>query len=127
MDQDTAHQWKTLYEELLKKHEALKSETAKWQQSHFLLKRFLESTSDSVYFKDLESRFLLISEAMAKHFGINAAELMKGKTDFDFFGKEHAAQAFSDEQAIIKTGTPLLDYEEKEDFSSNEVSWVSTS
>lgn len=127
MDKDTAHQWKALYEELLKKHEALKNETAKWQQSHFLLKRFLESTSDSVYFKDLESRFLLTSEAMVKHFGIDSAESMKGKTDFDFFGKEHAAQAFSDEQAIIKTATPLLDYEEKEDFSSNEVSWVSTS
>jgi PAS domain-containing protein len=106
----TAPQWKALYEELLKKHEALKSETAKWQRSHFLLKRFLENTSDSVYFKDLESRFLSISDAMVRHFGINSADSMKGKTDFDFFGKEHAEQAFSDEQAIIKTGAPLLDY-----------------
>lgn len=127
MDPNTSHQWKALYEELLKKHEALKAESASWQRSHFLLKKFLENTLDSVYFKDLESRFILVSDAMAKHFGVSSANSMEGKSDFDFFGKDHAAQAFSDEQAIIKTGTPLLDYEEKEDFSSNEVSWVSTS
>ena len=124
---DADNQWKELYHDLLKKHEALEGEIENLKQSNLLLKNFLQNTPDSVYFKDLESRFLLISEAMARHFGSSSANALKGKTDFDIFGKDHSVQAFRDEQEIIRTGKPLINYEEKEDFSDNMVSWVSTS
>ena len=48
-----------------------------------------------------------------------------GKTDFDFFTKEHAQQAFDDEQNIIGTGQ-LLNTEEKETHPDRPDTWVST-
>ncbi|HEX5171894.1 MAG TPA: response regulator [Cyclobacteriaceae bacterium] len=127
MEENTPNQWKSLYDELFRKHELLLTEARDLMKSHLLLKNFLNNTPDSVYFKDLESRFILISEAMAKHFGSPSSDSLKGKSDFDIFGKDHSSQAFRDEQEIIKTGKPLINYEEKEDFTDNMVSWVSTS
>ncbi len=37
-----------------------------------------------------------------------------GKSDVDFFTKEHANNAYDDEQKIIHTGIPVIGIEEKE-------------
>ena len=55
-----------------------------------------------------------INDAMARLFGLQHAEEAVGKTDFDFFGEEHARQAYIGEQAVMRTGTPIIDLEEKE-------------
>ena len=46
--------------------------------------------------------------------------------DFDFFSEEHAKQAFEDEQKVIKTNKPIIDFEEKETWHEKEDRWVST-
>lgn len=89
------------------------------------LKVLLENIPDSIYFKDLQSRFLKVSDSLAKKHHIKTEDLI-GKTDFDFFGKIHAAQAFEDEQAIIRTGIPIMEKEEKEDWPDGSATWVST-
>jgi transcriptional regulator with PAS, ATPase and Fis domain len=68
----------------------------------------MENISDSIYFKDLKSRFIAISKALAKRLKINNTNEALGKTDYDFFTKEHAVKAFLDEQNIIKTNVPLI-------------------
>ena len=55
-----------------------------------LLNHLLRHIPDSIYFKDRESRFLRISEAMAKKFGMPNAASVEGKTDADIFSEEHA-------------------------------------
>ena len=91
------------------------------------LSNLLASTEERVYFKDLMSRFLFVSdgwiEAVAP--GRTAAELT-GKTDFDVFTEEHAASAFADEQEIIRTGEPIVGQVERETFSGRPDIWVST-
>src|SRR5450631_3180605 len=69
------------------------------------MRNLLSCTEERVYFKDTLSRFLLVSAGWiaACAPGRTAAELI-GKTDFDFFGEDHAAAAFADEQLIIGTG-----------------------
>ncbi len=92
-----------------------------------LLDAFLESTNDQVYFKDLDGRFLRVSNALAERSGFQSPAQAIGKTDFDVFSAEHARQALRDETRIIRTGRPMLDYEERETFPDGHVAWVSTS
>ncbi|MFY9926186.1 MAG: PAS domain S-box protein [Opitutaceae bacterium] len=81
---------------------------------------------DHIYFKDLDSRFVRINDAMAKLFGLQHAEEAVGKTDFDFFGEEHARQAYMGEQAVMRTGTPIIGLEEKETWPDGRITWVTT-
>ncbi|MFT3867358.1 MAG: PAS domain S-box protein [Nibricoccus sp.] len=91
-----------------------------------MLHALLETTQNSIYFKDVASRFLRVSRAQATKFGLPDPRDCIGKTDFDYFTVEHAAPAFQDEQRVIRTGQPVIDLEEKETFSDGSMVWVST-
>ena len=96
-------------------------------KSSALLNQLLDSTTDRIYFKDLQSRFILLNKACFEAHGWGSLDEIVGKTDFDVFTKEHAEQAYADEQKIIETGEPLRGIEEKETWPDGSVSWVSTS
>jgi PAS domain S-box-containing protein len=89
----------------------------------------MDNIRESVYFKDLESRFIRINKACADKFGLDDPSEIVGKSDFDFFEDEHARPAFEDEQEIIKTEKPIFNKVEKEVFAddTNKVKWASTS
>jgi diguanylate cyclase (GGDEF)-like protein/PAS domain S-box-containing protein len=91
------------------------------------MRNLLASGEERVYFKDRQSRFLLVSEGWlaACAPGRTAADLI-GKTDFDVFGGEHASMAFEDEQQIIRTGQPVVAKIERETFAGRPECWVST-
>jgi diguanylate cyclase (GGDEF)-like protein/PAS domain S-box-containing protein len=92
----------------------------------YLLDAFLENTPDHVYFKDHESRFIRISEALASWLGLADAAEAIGRSDFDFFGEEHARKAFADEQHLMRTGEALIGIEERETWEDGHETWVST-
>jgi sigma-B regulation protein RsbU (phosphoserine phosphatase) len=92
----------------------------------FFLESLMKNSTDAIYFKDLESRFIMVNKTCFEKHGWPSAEAVRGRTDFDVFTKEHAEQAFSDEQKIIQTGQPLDCIEEKETWPDGSVSWVST-
>ena len=91
-----------------------------------LLSALMSTTSDLVYFKDRESRFIRVSEALAHRFGLSTAAEVVGKKDSDYFSSEYAQQAFDDEQQIVRTGQPIIDKEEKETWPDGHVTWVSS-
>jgi PAS domain S-box-containing protein len=91
-----------------------------------LLRTLMEQTPDTVYFKDLQSRFLYASQAVINLFRLKGLEDLKGKTDFDFFSEEHARKAYEDEQEIIRTGEPKVGMEEVETWPGGWTTWVST-
>ena len=101
--------------------------TRELTHEQFLLRTLLENVPDSIYFKDREGRFLRSSRAQAKRFGLSDPAQTIGKTDFDFFTKEHAEEALADEQQIIQTGKPLVDIEENSTLADGTDRWVSTS
>jgi PAS domain S-box-containing protein len=71
-----------------------------------LLKSLIDNIPDTIYFKDLDSKFTQINKAQAKLLGFKNPDEAVGKSDFDFF--EHAQEAFDEEQEIIKTGKPVI-------------------
>jgi two-component system cell cycle sensor histidine kinase/response regulator CckA len=91
-----------------------------------LFRTLMDHLPDNVYFKDRQSRFILVNRALAHVFGLRDTAAVAGKTDFDFFLREHAEQAFVDEQAIMRSGRPIIGKEEKETWPDGRVSWVST-
>ena len=91
-----------------------------------LLKALMDNTTDSVYFKDADGRFIMISKAMAALVGLSDPSEAVGKTDFDFFTEEHAGPAFEDEREVMRTGRPVVDLEEKEMHLDGRETWVST-
>jgi diguanylate cyclase (GGDEF)-like protein/PAS domain S-box-containing protein len=97
------------------------------EMNSLMMDALMEYITDGIYFKDLESRIIRVNKACAeKSYKFKSPEEAIGKTDFDFFSKEHAAQAFRDEQNIIKTGQPLINIEEKETWHGAEPRWIST-
>src|SRR3989304_7673205 len=57
----------------------------------------MDNITESIFYKDLNSRFIRINRACAEKFGLKNPEEAIGKTDFDFFSEEHAKQAYEDE------------------------------
>ena len=99
---------------------------AKHVQEADLLHTLMENTPDHIYFKDTESRFIRINRSLADRFGLkNPAEAVH-KTDFDFFTREHAQQAYQDEQDVIESGKPIEGKQEKETWPNEQDTWVST-
>ena len=97
------------------------------QLDRALVSAFLANVPDCVYFKDRDSRFIALSSSMVHLFGRQTTSEIVGKSDFDFFKEAHARPAFEDEQAIIRTGTPLIGKLEKETWPDGRVSWALTS
>jgi sigma-B regulation protein RsbU (phosphoserine phosphatase) len=91
-----------------------------------LLKTLMDHLPYAIYFKDLESRFIAASRALAKLHGKKDPAALIGKTDHDLFSIEHADAALADEREIIRTGRPIVDYEERETWPDREDTWVST-
>ncbi len=71
-----------------------------------MLKALIDNIPDTIYFKDLESKFTRVNKAQAKLLGLKHPDDAIGKSDFDFF--EHAQKAYEVEQEIIRTRTPVI-------------------
>lgn len=91
------------------------------------IENLLELPGEHIFFKDREGHFILVSRGFLEDQapGLPASEVI-GKTDFDFFGEQHAQAAFEDEQRIIRTGQPMIGKIERETHRDREDCWVLT-
>ncbi len=76
-----------------------------------VLRTMIDLLPAFIYAKDVHSRFTACNKLVANRMGVEPADLI-GKTDFDFFPREHAESFFADEQALLESGVPLIDHEE---------------
>ena len=91
-----------------------------------LFKALLDFIPDHLYYKDLKSRFLKVSKSMLGAFDAKDEDELIGKSDFDFFDKEHAQLAYDNEQTIIKSGKPMVGNIEREIHKDGSETWAET-
>ena len=91
---------------------------------HSLLQSLLDTTPDSIYFKDQENKFILVNQAKARHHNMNPDDMI-GKTDFDYMVQGQAQKAHEDDNAVMKTEKPIIDKVEKIVSKDGYEKWVS--
>ena len=92
------------------------------------IRNLLDTTTDLIYFKDLNSVFTLCSKSLVQHLGLGNAnpDSLIGKSDFDFFDPECAQTFFEGEQEIIRSGEPIIGQVENL-VRDGKTTWVFTS
>jgi PAS domain S-box-containing protein len=90
----------------------LKEAEESLDRERILLRTLIDNLPDFIYAKDKQGHFVLNNIAHAHDLGVKSPEEMKGKSDFDFFPPELAAQFYADEQKIIETGQPVYNQEQ---------------
>jgi PAS domain S-box-containing protein len=78
-----------------------------------LLRTLIDSLPDLIFFKDAEGRYMLNNRPHLRSLGMARQEDVLGKSTFDFNPRELAEQYHADEMGIVRTGTALLDREER--------------
>ena len=96
--------------------------SAELSRQQYILDTFMENVPDPIYFKDLDSRITRANKAHAIKLGLSDVAEEIGKNDFDFFPEELARAKHEQEQAIIRTGQPILNVEESDGMGR----WVLT-
>ncbi|MGB7767672.1 MAG: PAS domain S-box protein [Verrucomicrobiia bacterium] len=91
-----------------------------------LLRTVIENLPDCIYAKDSGARKTMANKADLMNFGLKSEAEVLGKTDFDFFPQQIAAAFFADDQAVLKTGQPVINREEKVVRPDGEVRWLLT-
>ncbi|MGH9542830.1 MAG: PAS domain S-box protein [Terriglobales bacterium] len=90
----------------------------------YLLKLLLETVPDTIFIKDREGRFLQGNQALAAKLGVSSMQEVIGKNDADFFSPDVARIFHARERAIIETGQPVMNQEQREVWDDGHVSWA---
>jgi phosphoserine phosphatase RsbU/P len=90
-----------------------------------ILRVLMDTIPDRIYFKDLQSRFVCVNRAYVQWHGIRSPQDVIGKSDADLFAPAHATIALAEEQAIIRTGQPLIAKMERLTLRDGTISWGS--
>ena len=87
-----------------------------------LLYTLIDNMPDFIYLKDTDSKFIVANQKIIDVHGLKTRDQLIGKSDHDFYPRELADKYRNNEQAIIRTGKPLINHEEKSlDEKGNEI------
>jgi sigma-B regulation protein RsbU (phosphoserine phosphatase) len=104
-----------------------KQAEAQIEDERHILRSLIDCVPLQVYFKDLESRFVLVNRQMAEWNGQPGPETVIGMHDRDFFASAHWREAEADEKQIMATGEAITEKVEREVREDGKVTWVLTS
>jgi ligand-binding sensor domain-containing protein/PAS domain-containing protein len=107
-------------EELVRKNEAFKIEKAMFDT----LMNFMQ---DRVTFKDVNSNYLRINKIKSDALKLKNPDHAIGKSDTDFFGKEHFDMARKEEMKILESGKKIPHVQEQIRYDDGTVQWYDTS
>ena len=114
--------WVSTHEDITELHD----QRAK-SNERISVQALIDRVPDNLWFKDVESRFVLVNQATLRRMGLARPEDVLGKSDLQLCPPEAAQQYFADEQKVIKSGQPLIDKEEYVIGAGGEKRWILTS
>ena len=97
------------------------------RRANELLRTVVETAPARIFWKDRELRYLGCNSAFARDAGLSGPEDVIGKNDFDLAWRPQAALYRADDEAIMESGMPKLDYEEPQTTPEGQTIWLSTS
>jgi two-component system cell cycle sensor histidine kinase/response regulator CckA len=80
-------------------------------QTHRLLEAVANETTDAVFVKDIEGKYLFFNEAAARFVGRPVAEVL-GRDDRELFDRDSASIVMARDQAVIADGQPTTHEEQ---------------
>lgn len=92
-----------------------------------LLASVIENAPVRVFWKDRDSRLLGCNSQFARDAGASAPEELVGKTDEELPWRAQAQGYRADDQQVMASGQPKLDYEESQTTPEGRTLWLSTS
>lgn len=95
------------------------------QSKYNLLSELMNQIPDVIYFKDRKGKLVMVNKAHARGLGLKPEEVV-GKTDKDIFGKERAQAMQRDDEYVMKTGKPIIDKVERNTRADGGDNFVST-
>jgi diguanylate cyclase (GGDEF)-like protein/PAS domain S-box-containing protein len=92
----------------------------------FFFKALMETTADSIYFKDRQCRLLRVSRKMAQDLGFSDPSELIGKTDADLFGEAFGQGTRLDDIRIMETNRPIIGVIESRKLDHGRTNWTLT-
>ncbi len=105
----------------------LKAAEAQVEDERYLLRQLIDQVPLQIYFKDLDSRFVMANQGLAEWINLKAECELLGKRDSDFFAHDHWQAARCDEEKILQTAQPIIGKLEHETGHQRGDAWVLTS
>ncbi len=93
----------------------------------FLFRALMESTADSIYFKDRQCRLLRVSRKMAMDLGFSEPAELIGKTDTDLFGESFGQGTRLDDLRVMDSGRPIVGLIESRQLETGQTNWTLSS
>ncbi len=94
------------------------------QEERNMLRLLIDNIPLQVYFKDLDSRYLLVNRRQAEWLGASSPEEVQGKSGAEFFSKEGWKSIRKEEKRIMETGEPVIDAVQKELWQNKPPTYV---
>jgi len=95
--------------------------------SQQMLQLILDAIPVRVFWKDRQSRYLGCNRHFAKDAGLSSPEDIIGKDDFELSWSEQANLYRADDQRVMESGTPKVNYEEPQSWPDGTRLWLRTS
>lgn len=107
---------------------AVYERTAELQKSREALSLILDTVPQSVFWKDLEGRYLGCNRVFAAAAGLDEPSSIVGKTDFDLPWPQKEAEAYrADDREVLQSNRPKLHIIEQVQLAGGRRVWVDTS
>lgn len=86
----------------------------------------MDTTTDSIYFKDRRCRLLRVSRQMAINLGVSSPDDVVGKTDIDLFGGTFGHRTFLEDLRIMEADEPMTGFVESRLLDDGGLNWTLT-